>query len=373
MRLSSIYTTLAIALAAGVTTVNAQGTSDVVCLDTFGWANNSLSQNPCLVGAYLEAPCNGGAFAINSIAEGYHYVGPTNDTSTQNACICSSVVYQLVSACGSCQNRTIISWDSWNFFCPTSMVSVGSYPEVIPSGTRVPHWAYLDPTQTDDFFNATLAQNTGDGPESSQAPGSTTSSSPTSTKANSITTGAGGTKTTSSPTTSNTSGGSKGGGGSNTGAIAGGVVGGIIGLGIVAGLAWFLLRRNPSGTPSARTGPPTNMGMGAPAGGSSAAYSGVPGSEPVTTGGAAMSEYQPTYPSTSPPPQAGFAPSMISGNQAGYYNPHDPSPYSHTPAPSSYAPAASPYPQQAFPGAGGAQHGYYPEQPRTGYSGMPEV
>ena len=41
------------------------------------------------------------------------------------------------------------------------MVSTGSYPETIPSGTRVPHWAYLDPTQTDDFFNATIAQNTG--------------------------------------------------------------------------------------------------------------------------------------------------------------------------------------------------------------------
>lgn len=68
----------------------------------------------------------------------------------------------LESACGYCQNRTFISWSDWKFFCPTMLLSdQGVFPEAIPEGTRVPHWAYIKPSDNDDFFDALAAKLVG--------------------------------------------------------------------------------------------------------------------------------------------------------------------------------------------------------------------
>jgi hypothetical protein len=88
----------------------------------------------------------------------------TTDTlpSLQYIGICSTPVYMLESACGACQNRTFISWTQWTFYCPADKLqSEGTYNQIIPGGTLVPHWAYLKPSDYDDFFNANAAKLVG--------------------------------------------------------------------------------------------------------------------------------------------------------------------------------------------------------------------
>ena len=50
----------------------------------------------------------------------------------------------LYMACTGCQNVTTQSWLFWSQFC--DQVYVTQYPQVIPLGTAVPHWAYLNYT-----------------------------------------------------------------------------------------------------------------------------------------------------------------------------------------------------------------------------------
>ena len=52
---------------------------------------------------------------------GTHYIGPT--AADANACNCNTVRYSMVSACGLCQNATIISWTSWATNCTSVYIS----------------------------------------------------------------------------------------------------------------------------------------------------------------------------------------------------------------------------------------------------------
>ncbi|KAI9464345.1 hypothetical protein HD554DRAFT_2121705 [Boletus coccyginus] len=152
-------------LAAGLLSVGPVGilaqTSTAVCLPSFSWMDNSKNQNPCVVSAYLQGACNDGQFTVDPLPLSTHYTGPYADES--NPCQCSSVTYNTMSACGLCQNRTIISWNVWDFNCST--VYPGVFAPGIPDGTAVPQWAFQDVT-TSDLFNVTLAQSVGDTPES---------------------------------------------------------------------------------------------------------------------------------------------------------------------------------------------------------------
>ncbi|KIJ69050.1 hypothetical protein HYDPIDRAFT_164720 [Hydnomerulius pinastri MD-312] len=214
--------------------------STAVCLSSFNWMDNSKGQNPCLVAAYLQGACNDGQFTVDPLPVSTHYVGP--DADEQNGCQCSSVTYSAISACGLCQNRTIIGWSSWDLNCTT--VYPSAFPYDIPSGTAVPEWAYQDVT-TSDMFNVTLAQAVGDTPESTathvQSTGSIIPS----------TTGSVPASLTNTPAPTQTqSGGSGSGKSSNTGAIAGGVVGGIVGLAAIVGvIVYFVMKKKRSQIP----------------------------------------------------------------------------------------------------------------------------
>lgn len=48
------------------------------------------------------------AFNIKALLPGQEYSGPTKDQS--NKCVCSTVVYNLVSACGLCQGNSFVSY-----------------------------------------------------------------------------------------------------------------------------------------------------------------------------------------------------------------------------------------------------------------------
>jgi hypothetical protein len=196
------------------------------CSSGWDWSYNSLSQSPCNVAAYMEATCNGGLFDIATLPQGSLYRGP--DAGLDNLCVCNTVVYSLVSACGACQGASSwIQYSQWHLNCSTSS-SPGTYPNAIPAGTRVPHWAYLD-VSVADTWNATAAQSAGDKPEGTPSTGSSTSTSSTAAPSSS-------TVTTSSSSSNKSS--------SNAGAIAGGVVGGVLGVTLLVGLAiWYTRRR----------------------------------------------------------------------------------------------------------------------------------
>ena len=162
-----------------------------------------------------------------------------------------------------------------NVNCPSSPSATElnlspSFPEPIPLGTRVPHWAYIDSTivrfshylffllDLFSFFlqsgswNATTAQLAG-GTYFCQRPlplcilGSVTDSPEVTGSASVIPSSTSSSQSAQSTITSNTSSPLPSKGSSNAGAIAGGVVGGIIGVALIAGLvAWFTIRRSRS-------------------------------------------------------------------------------------------------------------------------------
>ncbi|KAE9410440.1 hypothetical protein BT96DRAFT_376180 [Gymnopus androsaceus JB14] len=189
----------------------------------FDWSFNSLGQDPCTVATFLGGACSGGEFQIPAITSTEFYSGP--NSTAQTACRCSTVFYALLMACGECQEASTTTWTGYSADCPTVYNKV--FPESIPAGTVVPHWAYLD-VVTPNQFNATAAQLAGDSPESSAAATATSSSTPSSPVSSS----------SSTPTSAGRS--SK----KDTGAIAGGVVGGVVGIALIsAALFWFLRKR----------------------------------------------------------------------------------------------------------------------------------
>ncbi|KAF8339551.1 uncharacterized protein EI90DRAFT_3037040 [Cantharellus anzutake] len=150
---SSIFSIILLCLLGAEKTFAWSGSSNVTCHPSYSWASNSKGQNPCVVAASLQSVCNDGVFTVNSLPEGYHYIGPRqDDPSTQNVCICSTPVYELMSACADCQNRTYISWSAWSLYC-TNFPSVqeGIYNASIPRETAIPQWAFEKPSQNDDM------------------------------------------------------------------------------------------------------------------------------------------------------------------------------------------------------------------------------
>ncbi|KAH0827028.1 hypothetical protein J3R83DRAFT_4709 [Lanmaoa asiatica] len=326
-------------LTAGLLSVGPLGvlaqTSTAVCLSTFNWMDNSKNQNPCTVAAYLQGACNGGRtftfllchallqnsdiqpeFTVDPLPVNTHYTGPYADE--QNPCQCSSVTYNTISACGACQNRTIISWSTWDTNCTT--VYPGVFPPGIPDGTAVPAWAFQDVSVCITCIEHLLSLLRIHNPESTatnaQSTGSLVS---TSTLASA--------SLTNSP--SSTSGSTSSGSSSNAGAIAGGVVGGVVGVALIVGaVVFFIMKKKRSRIP-----PPAQFA-----------------STPMTSG-----YPSPGYTDTTP-----FAPQMA---QPKLYDPSDPSTFPASPPPTTITSASSNNVHNpAFP----TTHPGY-------YSGVPEI
>ncbi|KAG1827174.1 uncharacterized protein BJ212DRAFT_1572657 [Suillus subaureus] len=220
-------------------------TSDVTCLSSFGWMNNSLGQDPCVVASYLWSVCAPMNFV--PLSPGWVYAGPS--AASANSCICNTVTYSMIGACSVCQNASYESWSTWSSSC--SQISIREYPDDIPARTKVPNWAYLNVTGSG--FDPNAAQNNGDLPESTATnvqstttvTYSTTLSASLTSVSVSLTSSSGGATGSSTTLASDST-------SSNAGAIAGGVVGGIVGAGAIIGLAtwYFVKRRRSSTTPS---------------------------------------------------------------------------------------------------------------------------
>jgi len=203
------------------------------CLDGYTWMYNSLQQNPCDIASKLAGVCNGGIWSISPLPLNNFYI--PYDAEFMNKCVCNSVFYSVLAACSACQGRIFIKFSAWTPNC-TAIYSQ-QYPDHIPDGTAVPHYAYLD-VVTSDTFDLGRARAAG-GPESTRparpiySPTLTTSSINTTT----IPTTTSNPYPTSSPSIAKKT---------DVGAIAGAVSGGIVGLAALGVLVFFLLRRRPS-------------------------------------------------------------------------------------------------------------------------------
>jgi hypothetical protein len=99
-------------------------------------------------------------YVLGPLQQGSNYVTPQKNSSSQK-CQCNTVMFRCVAepyaersvvdksrslymACTACQNITTQAWSFWSQFCPE--VYIIQYPQVIPIGTAVPHWAYLNYT-----------------------------------------------------------------------------------------------------------------------------------------------------------------------------------------------------------------------------------
>ncbi|KAE9406046.1 hypothetical protein BT96DRAFT_295880 [Gymnopus androsaceus JB14] len=129
-----------------------------VAASDYAWAYNSLSQDPCLVATSLGEACNA-AYTIGTIGPGLSYIGPESSVGA-TACVCSSVLYMMLSACGGCQGSTVFTlWSEYNLNCETIYPMV--FPEPIPIEIRVPHWAYANVSGPLGGFNPVDAEEIG--------------------------------------------------------------------------------------------------------------------------------------------------------------------------------------------------------------------
>ncbi|KAI0064538.1 hypothetical protein BV25DRAFT_1989821 [Artomyces pyxidatus] len=299
------------------------------CQAGWEWSFNSLGQNPCTVAAYLEATCNGGQFVIAPLQPDHEYTGPSGPDDG-DMCKCNTVAYSLISACDACQGAAWIQWSEWSLNC-TSVAPPSTFPEAIPSGTRVPHWAYLDVVSADTWNNASAfadgsssaPESTGSGAPTSVHPTSSATSPSTPTSATSV--GGGGSfPASASATPSHTA---SAGHSSNTGAIAGGVVGGVVGLALIGGLiVWLVRSRRGRPRPSSDYGAQPQMQQGT---------------------------YSMPVPFIATPPET----------PQKYYDPTDPSTFpSAAPSPTIHTTTTDPY-----------QNSFSSLQPNRQYNGLPEV
>ncbi|CAE6429366.1 unnamed protein product, partial [Rhizoctonia solani] len=174
------------------------------------------------------------AFEIPALEDGGYY---SFNSSLPNACVCNSVMWNLVSACSLCQRGLSGGWKEWRLSCPDNMVNVGKYPIPLPAGVSVPSWAYYDFTVA-DTFNAEIAlQQSGLESSAVSVATSTPAPAPNPTVTSSAATEANGITSTPNPIKNQSE------SSSNTGAIIGGVVGGVLGIGVIGLIALVVVRR----------------------------------------------------------------------------------------------------------------------------------
>ncbi|TFK30081.1 hypothetical protein FA15DRAFT_197163 [Coprinopsis marcescibilis] len=114
------------------------------------WTINSLGQSPCEVAGLLAQVCTGVRLILPQLPERNEYYGP--NSTNQNSCRCSSVLYSLISACAHCQERNYVEWSKYKENCTAAMTPhSGSFPFPLPPGVAVPSWAYQDVEKGDTF------------------------------------------------------------------------------------------------------------------------------------------------------------------------------------------------------------------------------
>ncbi|KAH7903094.1 hypothetical protein BJ138DRAFT_1168573 [Hygrophoropsis aurantiaca] len=181
----------------------------------YGWANNSIGQDPCTVAHDLFAadppPCNDFYFPTLSASDSYPPPGPTDS----NSCLCNTVIFSLASACDLCRGADIVSWSDWIADCPSNETLYQQWPASIAPITEIPPWAYM--ALVNDNWDGPQAKANASAVAAQRALAASPSPSPSSAKSKST---------------------------GNAGAIAGGVVGGVAAGTILIFLSVFFWRRH---------------------------------------------------------------------------------------------------------------------------------
>ncbi|KAF8465594.1 hypothetical protein DFH94DRAFT_821701 [Russula ochroleuca] len=194
---------------------------------TWKWSFNTLGQSPCTVTAYMMGTCNGGEYPLPPLDSGGLYF---DHNPIIFLCECTTVGYSLFSACAACQGGSC--WQEWANQCAATLPP-SEFPNLVPSGVRVPQWALIDVT-TENNWDPNTSYAVGDSPE--LGPGSVIGPAAVSVH----------------PTSSSTGLPISGGGSSKGGAIAGGIIGAVAAITIVIAAVFYLRRRSQA--PSAVVG-----------------------------------------------------------------------------------------------------------------------
>ncbi|KAI0263836.1 hypothetical protein BC834DRAFT_296236 [Gloeopeniophorella convolvens] len=110
------------------------------CLPGWEWTWNALGQSPCQVASILIGLCIGSPTVAGPLAVGTTYLPPPY----ASLCWCNSILYSLLSACSSCQEQGVVSWNTWARNC-TWTAGSGIIPGlVIVEETVIPGWAFAD-------------------------------------------------------------------------------------------------------------------------------------------------------------------------------------------------------------------------------------
>ncbi|GAA5881711.1 hypothetical protein JCM1840_000345 [Sporobolomyces johnsonii] len=124
------------------------------CLPAFSALDNSLGQNPCQISRILIDVCDSNQadnawYPLDAliVAQGQRRYPPPNQHQA-SSCVCSMGVYNLVQACGACQQPTptnMTLWTDWVSNCTMSNINQGHiFPYFIPPTTVLPDWATVN-------------------------------------------------------------------------------------------------------------------------------------------------------------------------------------------------------------------------------------
>lgn len=218
-------------LASRVMDAHAQQLVYPTCSASWSWSFNSLGQSPCLVAAYLQGVCNNEVFTIPALAPGNSYTGPTGPGDANDLCKCNTVVYSLMSACDACQGAKWFSWNSWSRNCTTTDPPT-TFSNLVPSGTSVQEWAFVDVTK-EGTWDPVLAYQVGNAIEVSGGQPGTLAAPATPTSTQTAVPGLSSTQLATAHAHSSSK---------KTAAIVGGVVGGLAILATAVGLLLWRAR-----------------------------------------------------------------------------------------------------------------------------------
>lgn len=125
---------------------------------SYDWASNSAGKDVCQQLSVLYDTCAPNTSPLSPLvfnASGENsYPGP--NSSVQNICTCSYVMYNLMSACGDCQVglQAPNAWPTYRAWAESCSVSNegGIYPNAIPSSlaNTIPLWAQFSTKDTGD-------------------------------------------------------------------------------------------------------------------------------------------------------------------------------------------------------------------------------
>ncbi|CAE6483938.1 unnamed protein product [Rhizoctonia solani] len=145
---------------------------------------NAQGVDPCALAMNLQQTCTT-VDPIVALTGGESYTGPQT-VQAATACICTTVMYNLVSGCAACQHqlsnkvtRNWVNWNTWSALCQNrDSIQDGIWNRVTGYNDTIPAWAYTKVFQS-DLFDLQQAINIGKCLSSTAGPTSTATSTAT--------------------------------------------------------------------------------------------------------------------------------------------------------------------------------------------------